>query len=127
MCAATLTLSACASGGDTTPAQPSTSAAPRPVAYQMCQSAAGSGESVVAAYLTTVDQVRSRRGGPRPADPSQAEKLWADLPGDDAAAWCTFHSGSRYLVAATTAGRPRVGFMITDTMFDPGPQGPAIP
>jgi hypothetical protein len=128
MCVAALALSACTGSGDTKSTQhPSSSSAPRPTAYQICQSAAGSDESVVAAHLTTVDQVRGRRGGPRPADPSQAEKPWADLPGDDAAAWCTFHSGSGYIVAATTAGHPRVGFMVTDTMFDPGTQGPAIP
>jgi hypothetical protein len=85
----------------------------------MCQSAAGHAESVVAASLTTVDQVRTRRGGPPPGF-SPAEKPWANLPGEAAAAWCTFHSGSRYVVAATTQGGPRAVFMIGPaTMVDP--------
>jgi hypothetical protein len=44
-----------------------------------------------------------------------------------AAAWCTFQSGSRYVVAATTEGGRRAVFMVSGTMFDPGSQGPAIP
>lgn len=133
MCAAALAFSACASGGDTEPAQPpgssaqpSSSSAQDLTAYQMCQSAAGNNESVVAAHLTTVIQVRTRRGGPPPGH-SPAEKPWAHLPDEAAAAWCTFQSGSRYVVAATTEGGRRAVFMISESMLDPGSQGPAIP
>jgi hypothetical protein len=128
---AALVFSACTSGGDTTPAQPPSSSTQRPAKYdahQMCQAAAGSDETVVAAHLTTVSQVRTRRGGPRaPSGVSPAEELWAHLPDQAPAAWCAFHSRSRYLVAATAEDGRRVGFMITDTTFDPGTQGPAIP
>ena len=126
VCVAALALSACASSGDTEQAQPPSSSADPPTADQMCQSAAGSDESVVAAHLTTVTQVRTRYGGPPPGF-SPAEKPWAHLPGEAAAAWCTFQSGSRYVVAATTEGGRRAVFMVSGTMFDPGSQGPAIP
>jgi hypothetical protein len=126
VCAAAFAFSACASSGDNELAQPTSSSADRPTAYQMCQSAAGRDEAVVAAHLTTVTEVRTRRGGPPPGI-SPAEKPWAHLPGEAAAAWCTFQSGSRYVVAATTVGSRRAVFMISGTMFDPGSQGPAIP
>ena len=123
---AALALAACASSGAMEQARPPSRSVDRPNADQMCQSAAGKDESVVAADGTAVTQVRTRRGGPAPGF-SPAEKPWAHLPGEAAAAWCTFQSGSRYVVAATTVGGRRAVFMVSGTMVDPGDRGPAIP
>lgn len=124
---ATICMAALALAESCTSTSTSTSTGdPSAAAERLCRSGASGGESVVAAHLTTVDQVRTHRGGPYPGY-SPAEKPWAGLPADDPAAWCAFHAGARYTVAAVTAEHPRISFTVTDTMVDPGTDGPAIP
>lgn len=114
-----------------TPAEPragSTVPARSPAAesaLEMCRAGASPDESVEAAHLTTVEEVRDDRGGP--GDISPADKPWAQLPGAQPAAWCSFASPSGYVIAAVTSGGPVVGFMVSAQMIDPGSQGPAIP
>jgi hypothetical protein len=126
-CVGTLLLYGCVSCGASaattrSPASPSRSLNAR----QICGSAAADRETVVAAHLTTVNQVRTHRGGPRPGY-SPAEQSWAHMPGDAVAAWCVFKSGSHYIITAAIQGASVVTFMISATMFDPGSEGPPIP
>jgi hypothetical protein len=104
------------SGGNTQPAL---------TAGQICRAAATDAQSVVAAHLSTVGQVRADRGGPRNTSP--AEKPWAKVRDGAPAAWCSFKTPSEYLVAAATKGDEVVMFIHSETMIDPGSEGPAIP
>lgn len=118
-------LCACTSGNQRS-ASPLPSVAPAALtAEQMCRAAASETETVVAAHLTTVAQVRHRRGGP--GNTSRADKPWAQLPADAPAAWCSFKTASRYVIAAATPAGDVVTFMFSKTMIDPGSEGPAIP
>lgn len=93
-------------------------------ALQLCQAGASASQTVAAAHLTVVRQVRDHRVGP---DTSPADKPWANLPDNAPAAWCSFMSASGYVIAAATTGGPVVPFVSSPQLIDPGSQGPEIP
>lgn len=96
-------------------------------ATELCKRAIAPTDSVLAAALTTVDQVRKREGGPPPGN-SPAARPWAQLPADEPAAWCTIKSGSSYAVAAAGPDGSLVRFMVSNEPLSGAyPEGPAIP
>ena len=82
--------------------------------------------TLVAAYPTTVQDVRDRRGGPSQGI-SPAEKPWAELAPDARGAWCSIEIDGTYHIIAVTSGGPDVKFITSDSYLDSGPGGPAVP
>lgn len=110
---------------DTSDSPPSDGPATLPLEQQLCMPNSRWAE-VLEAYLTTVDQVRHRTGGPSGAT-SPAAKPWADLPGDAPAAWCVVHEGDSYRIVAATADGPTVDFVTSDQPLGTDANGPVVP
>ncbi len=81
---------------------------------------------VIAAYPTTVREVRERRGGPWPGH-SPAEEPWARLAADSPAAWCTMRTGKGYVVAAAGPDGSLLTFMHSNGPLGTDEGGPKIP
>jgi hypothetical protein len=82
--------------------------------------------TLVAAYPTTVRDVRDRRGGPSPGI-SPAETPWEALMPDARAEWCSIEIDGTYHIIAVTSGGSDVKFITSDSYLDSGPGGPAVP
>jgi hypothetical protein len=80
---------------------------------------------MIGASPTTVQQVRTRTGGP--GNTSPAAKPWRDLPRDQFAAWCTVQVSGQFEVGSATDGARFVTFMEQPGKIWAFPQAPAIP
>jgi hypothetical protein len=94
-------------------------------AVDMCRAALPGG-SFVDAYVTTVAEVRDRRGGPSPGySPADAE--WAALDGGEPAAWCAGELDGTYSIWAVGPDDRTVKFTSSSEPLAVGPEGPEIP
>src|SRR5262245_1835112 len=82
--------------------------------------------TLVAAYPTTVRDVRDRRGGPWP-EISPAKQPWAALMPVARGGWSSIAMYGLYNIVAVTSGGSYVKFITSDSYLDSGPGGPAVP